>query len=76
VTSIRVFAGTGVFGPGKIGAWHSDDTKHSDGAAVVSAVVDPDLDVVAADLAAVEAALAELEEGTLPDEDLAGPDPA
>jgi hypothetical protein len=58
---------------------HSDDLEHSDGAAVVSAVVDlddPDLDAVAADLAAVEAALAELEEGGPPGDEPAEPDPA
>jgi hypothetical protein len=55
---------------------HADDTKHSDGWAVVSAVVDPDLDAIAADLAAVEASLAELEDGPPPDEDPPGSEPA
>jgi hypothetical protein len=74
-----VFEPIGVCGPGKIEAWHSDDTKHSDDPAVVSAVVDledPDLDAIAADLAAVEAALAELEDGAPRGEDPAGSDPA
>jgi hypothetical protein len=38
--------------------------------------VDPDLDAIAADLAAVEAALAELEEGAPPDADPPGSEPA
>jgi hypothetical protein len=44
----------------------------------VSVDVDPDLDAIAADLAAVEAALAELEHGAPPGEgaEPAEPDPA
>jgi hypothetical protein len=42
----------------------------------VSAVVDLDLDAIAADLAAVESALARLEDGGSPSEEPAEPDPA
>jgi hypothetical protein len=83
---MRVLRRIGVFRAGGPRRKHSTERRErpgcADSGAVASGAVDadrtpePDLDAIAADLAGVEAALAQLEDGTYVSDEPPDPDPA